>query len=106
MCGFSIVLTLKGNYDVLNSKSLSILLNKNINFNKNKTELKMENPTHTFRETNLVLQFIKYLQIKSKSVMSWSSRKKKQGINVYFVPFILSEEHFFNIRGLSQCVVY
>ena len=44
------------NYDVFLSPC--ILLNKNINFNKNKTELKMENPAHSFRETNLVLQYI------------------------------------------------
>ena len=43
------------NYDVLESKGPCILLNKNINFNKNEAELKMENPTHSFRETNLVL---------------------------------------------------
>ena len=35
-----------------------ILLNKNIYFNKNETESKMENPTHSFRETNLVCQLI------------------------------------------------
>ena len=35
--------------------------------------------------------------------MSWSSRKKKEGI---FVPFILSEGNFFNICVLSQCAVY
>ena len=35
------------NYDVLKSMSPRILLNKNINFNKNETESKMENPTHT-----------------------------------------------------------
>ena len=46
------------NYDVLKSKIPYILLNKNINFNKNETESKMENPTHSFRETNLVLQLI------------------------------------------------
>ena len=34
------------------------MLNKNINFDKNETEQKMENPTHSFRETNLVLQGI------------------------------------------------
>ena len=28
------------------------------NFNKNETELKIENPTHGFREMNLVLQLI------------------------------------------------
>ena len=31
---------------------------QNINFNKNETESKMENPTHSFRETNLVFQLI------------------------------------------------
>ena len=46
------------NYDVLNSKSAYILLNKNVNFNKNEMESKMKNPTHNFRETNLVLQLI------------------------------------------------
>ena len=46
------------NYDFLKSKSPCILLNKNIDFNKNKTESKMENPTHSFTETNLVLQLI------------------------------------------------
>ena len=37
------------NYDVLKSKSPCILLSKNINFNKNETESKMENPMHSFR---------------------------------------------------------
>ena len=75
------------NYDALKSKRLCILLNKNINFNQNETESKMENPTHCFRETNLVLQLIQESQIKSKTVMSWSSLKKKEGIfcTVYFV---------------------
>ena len=31
---------------------------KNINFNKSERESKMENPTHTFIETKLVLQLI------------------------------------------------
>ena len=64
-----------------------ILLNKNIDFNKNETESKMENPTHSFKETNHVLQLIWESQIKSKTVMSWSSRMKKEGIfcTVYFV---------------------
>ena len=35
------------NYDVLKSKSLCILLNKNIDFNKNETESKMENSTYS-----------------------------------------------------------
>ena len=63
-------------YNVLKSKSPCILLNKNINL-KSETESKMEKPTHSFRETDIVLQFIQESQIKSKTVMSWSSRKKK-----------------------------
>ena len=68
------------NYDVLKSKSPCILLNESTNFNKNETKSKMENPTHT-----LVLQLES--QIKSKTVMSWSSLKKKGDIfsTVYFV---------------------
>ena len=81
----------------------SILLNKNINFNKNKTESKMQNPTHQFKETNLVLQLIEESQIKSETVMSWSSWKKKEGI---FVPFVLSKRKFFSICVLSQFIVY
>ena len=46
------------NYGVLKSKSPCILLNKHINLNKNETELKMENPTHSFTKTSLVVQFI------------------------------------------------
>ena len=68
-------------------------MNKNINLNKSKTESKMENPTHAFRETNLVLQLILESQIKSKTVMSWGSRNKKEFL-------------FFNICVLSQCIVY
>ena len=33
-------------------------MNKDINFNKNETELKMENLTQSFRDKNLVLQLI------------------------------------------------
>ena len=59
---FPLVATLKSefnyerNYDVLKSKSPCVLLNRNIDFNKNKTEAKMENPAHAFGETSLALQ--------------------------------------------------
>ena len=39
-------------------KSPWFLFNKNINFNKNETEMKMENPTQSFRELNHVLHFL------------------------------------------------
>ena len=57
MSGFSVILSLKKNYDVLMSKSPCILLNKNVNFNKNETESKTENPTHGFIETNLISSY-------------------------------------------------
>ena len=41
----------ESSYDVLESKRPIISFNK-------KTESKMENPAHTFRETNLVLEII------------------------------------------------
>ena len=45
--GFSIILIFENNYDVVKSKGPCFLLNKDINFNKNETESKLENPTHT-----------------------------------------------------------
>ena len=63
----------------------------------------MENPIHSFQERNLVLQLIQESQIKSKTVVIWSSPKKKEG---FFVPFILSERNSFNIGVLSQRIVY
>ena len=56
--------------------------------NSNETESKLENPTHTFREMNLVPQLIQESEIKCKLVMSWSSQKKKKRIfcTIYFVP--------------------
>ena len=59
----------EGSYDVLKPKSPCILFNKNINFNKTKTESKMENPTDSFRETNHVLEPIYESQIKSNAVI-------------------------------------
>ena len=89
------------NYDISKSKSPCFLLNKNINFNKNETESKIENPTHNFKETNLVLQFIQEWEIKSKTVMSWTSQKKKAGIfyTVYFFQrkFFLTFVFYLNI---------
>ena len=66
----------------------------------------MENPTHSFRETKLVLHLIKELQIKKKTVMSWSSRKKKEAIfyTVYFVrrEFFLRFVFYLNVK----CIEY
>ena len=60
---------------------------QNKNFNKNKTESEMENPTHSFREKNLVLRLIQEWQIKKRTLISRSSGKEKESIfcTVYFV---------------------
>ena len=94
LCVFLYYFNLKRNYDGLKSKSPCILLNKKIKFNKTETESKVKNLTHKFRETNLALQFIYESQINSKTVMSWSSWKKKESsfCTVYFV-----KRTFFNI---------
>ena len=93
------------NYDVPKSKSPWTLLNKNINFNKSVMERKVENHTHSFRETNLVFQLILESQIKSNTLINWSSRKKKK---VFFVSFVLSEGNSLNIFVciFSKCIVY
>ena len=52
----------------------------------------MKNPTHSFREMNIVFQLIEKLRIKGKTVMSGSSCNKKK--SVFFVTFILSEVMF------------
>ena len=89
-------------YDVLKSKSPCIFLNKSINVTKMKRNRKW-NISHSFRETNLVPQPIEESQIKSKTVRSYSSRKKRK---TFFVPFILSKGNFLKICVLSQCIVY
>ena len=95
MCGFSIILILKG---IMKSKCPSILLNKNINFNKNGTELKMENPPHTLREKNLGLKLISESWIKSKTDELELGKERRVH---FFVTFILSEEIFLNICFMS-----
>ena len=80
------------NYDFLMSKGPCILLNKNIHFNKNETKPKMENSTHSFRDTNLVLQLIQESHIKSKTDKLELAKEKREH---FFESFILSEGNFF-----------
>ena len=74
------------------SKGPCILLNKNIHFNKNETKPKMENSTHSFRDTNLVLQLIQESHIKSKTDKLELAKEKREH---FFESFILSEGIFF-----------
>ena len=74
------------------SKSLFILLNKNINLNKHKTELKMENPIHGFREKNLVLQLLnlhsEYLKL--ETYLMESLCHVTSDVKFLNIPFFLS----------------
>ena len=65
MCGFSIILILKGIMTFSVQRSPCFLLNKNINFNKSEAQLNMENPTNTFLERR-TLCFSCYSNLKLK----------------------------------------
>ena len=84
------------NYDVLKSKGSCILLNKNIDFKKNKTKSKLENPTYSLREEKTFC-FSSYKNRKLKVKLWW------EGIfcTVYFV-----RKRSFTIFVLSQCILY
>ena len=59
-CVWLYIFYFERNYDVLKSKSPCFLLKKNLKFNKNKKESKIENPWHSFREMNHMLQLYFY----------------------------------------------
>ena len=91
------------NYDVLKSKSPCILLNKNINFNKQQRNRKWKIP-HTVLERR-TLCFSSYKNCKLKIKLSWvGARQRKK--RPFFVPFILPEGNVFNVCVLSQCIEY
>ena len=94
-------------YDVLKSKRLCFLLNKNIYFNKNKAGSKMKNHLHTYTHTLLqrsALSFSSYKNCKLKVKLWWVGAAKKK--SAVFVMFVLSEEIFLKICVSSQCMVY
>ena len=90
------------NYEVLKSKSPGILLYKNINFNKNGTESKMEIP-HTVSERQ-TLCFSSNKNRKLKVKLWWVGARERQK-RAFFVLFILSEDNFFKFV-LLPCIVY
>ena len=66
----------------------------------------MENPTHSFRETNLVLSAYVRITIKNKIYNCDELNLAKEKKGAFFVPFILSKGNFFKICVLSQCIGY
>ena len=83
VCGFSIILIF--NYDVLKSKSPCVYLNKEIDFNKNNAESKMENCRHSFREMNLALKPYKNRKLKVKVWWVRARERKKSAFSVTFI---------------------
>ena len=90
------------NYDALKSKNPCILLNKNINFNKNETELKMENLTVSQRQT---LCFSLYENCKLKVKLWWvgaCERKRR----AFFALFLCPNEIFYYLCFISIYCVF
>ena len=71
-------------------------MNKNINFNKNETESKIENPTSSFKVTNL----------RKLKVKLWWVGACKRKMRAFLYRLFCPNEIFFNICVLSQCIVY
>ena len=94
------------NYDVFKSKNPCILLNKNIKSNKNKQELKMDNPHTVLERLTLCFSWYKNRQLK-KTVMKWSPQKKREGI--FYTVYFVQRKIFLNLCLLSlyvKCIEY
>ena len=76
-------------YDVLKSSSTCFLLSKNMNFNKNETASKVENPTHAFREKK-TFGFSSYKNHKLKVKPWWiaDQKRKKSEVKETFLTFL------------------
>ena len=93
--------------DVLKWKCRCILLNKNINFNKNKTGSKWK-ILHTVLERP-TLSFSSYTNRKLKLKLWWvgaHERKVRAFLYFFYRLFCPKEFFFFNICVLFQCTVY
>ena len=103
VCSYSIVLILKGVVTFWSQRAHAFCWTKIQTLIKTKQNRKWKNPTHSFRETNLV--FSSHMNCNWKVKLWWvGARKGKK--RVIFVPFVLSEGNLFNIYILSQCMVY
>ena len=99
VCGVSIFILKLWRFRV---KESVLFVEISINFNKNETESKMENPTYSSREKKLEFQII-FKNWEFKLNLWWfGTCERKKG--KFFVTFILSEGNFFNVCVLSQCI--
>ena len=92
------------NYDVFKSKNPCILLNKNIKSNKNKQELKMENPHIVLERLTLCFSWYKNRQLK-KNCDEMELAKEKRGHFLYCL-FCPKEIFFEFVSTLFVCKVY
>ena len=92
------------NYDVFKSKNPCILLNKNIKSNKNKQELKMENPHTVLERLTLCFSWYKNRQLK-KNCDEMELAKEKRGHFLYCL-FCPKEIFFEFVSTLFVCKVY
>ena len=91
-----ILWNLKGIMPFQSQKSPCFLLNRNVNFNKNKTESKIKNPILSFGEASLKSHL--KARIKSQTVIE---RKECIFCNVYFV----RRKFFQHLCLISTCLL-
>ena len=81
----------------MKSKISCFFLNEKQNFNKNKTEQKMETPAHAFRGMNLAL-YSSYKNRELKMKLWWiEARGRKK--SSFFLTLIFLRGHFFSDSG-------
>ena len=92
LCFASLLFCFWKDYVVLKSQSSCILLNKNVNFNKNETGLKIWKTPHTVLERRtMCLSSFKNRKLKVKLLWVGARERRKKA---FFVPLILSEGNF------------
>ena len=102
MCSFSISLILKWIMTFQCQRVYAFCWTKIKNLTETKWNRKRK-IRRTVLERRTFYFSYKSGKLKSKTVMSWSSQKKKGS---FFVPFILSEGNFLKICDLFLCIVY
>ena len=102
---FFYYLNFESNYQVLKSKSLCILLNKNINLNKNETELMGKIPYTVLERRTLCFTSYKNRKLKAKLWWDGACERKQR---IFFVPLTLSNGNLIWQRFvfLPQCILY
>ena len=99
LCVASLFFNFESINDVLKSKSSYFFLKKNINFNKNEAESKMENPHKVLERRTLCFNSYKNCKLKVRLWWAVTPKRKKR---TFFEPLIFSEWNFIVLNELSQ----